>query len=521
MPQIPLFVSSAKAGSASNGSFSVDFQPPLELPETAKNATIQVQQMSVPYTAPNITTKNNVLVVNLPNINRSDIRKLPGSTTTNQRFAITIPPALYTLEDLEAAINKEINHTVSHTGGTAFYKRAVAVTHKTVNADGTDGNDITADPVANWLSFVPDFATNRLHIRLNYEHSSILFSDSGCTMASTLGFSSDILTTAEEYIQLATTPISVDIMWRLKITDAFQQFSVTLPANPTRGYTTAQIKDDLNTLVGDYLYTNHSVGPTLSPFNVMIASLIVRPGDEPNTYKVKMTYTDQTLVMVRGSMYDTTTDTTSLPRGQLRAGLANPSFAGGIMAMSAGFQHIGNPYEFQNNYLAALLNPVADAATGGTTSDTSVSERQTGLFLISCGFAAPGLEIPQPDVDSMYASGMSFFHNVGNLHDAEAGTEPHIDSVTEIGLAVEPIVVGPRDTSGKTSGTLARFVIPKGSRPGDVLAFESANPTRVSVQNFVGTDINRLTFRLVDQHNDPISDLAGEHFSAVVLFSYD
>ena len=63
--------------------------------------------------------------------------------------------------------------------------------------------------------------------------------------------------------------------------------------------------------------------------------------------------------------------------------------------------------------------------------------------------------------------------------------------------------------------------ITKGSRPGDVLAFESANPTRVSVQNFVGTDINRLTFRLVDQHNDPISDLAGEHFSAVVLFSYD
>jgi hypothetical protein len=53
------------------------------------------------------------------------------------------------------------------------------------------------------------------------------------------------------------------------------------------------------------------------------------------------------------------------------------------------------------------------------------------------------------------------------------------------------------------------------------MAFESANPTRVIVQNFVGTDINRLTFRLVDQHNDPISDLAGEHFSAVVLFSYD
>eukprot|EP01047_Picozoa_sp_COSAG01_P124065 COSAG01_NODE_53028_length_342_cov_0.728395_1_plen_49_part_10 len=48
MPQIPLFVSSAKAGSTSNGSFSVDFQPPLELPETAKNATIEVTQLTCP-----------------------------------------------------------------------------------------------------------------------------------------------------------------------------------------------------------------------------------------------------------------------------------------------------------------------------------------------------------------------------------------------------------------------------------------------------------------------------------------
>ena len=50
---------------------------------------------------------------------------------------------------------------------------------------------------------------------------------------------------------------------------------------------------------------------------------------------------------------------------------------------------------------------------------------------------------------------------------------------------------------------------------------QTSNPTKVSVQSFVGTDINRLTFRLVDQHNDPVTDLQGEHFSAVALFSYD
>jgi hypothetical protein len=143
------------------------------------------------------------------------------------------------------------------------------------------------------------------------------------------------------------------------------------------------------------------------------------------------------------------------------------------------------------------------------------------MFLIACGFAAPGNEITQPDVDNTYGSGLSFFHNVANLHDAEAQTAPHIDSVTEIGLAVEPIVQGPRDTSGKTSGTLARFVIPKGSQPGDVLAFEADNPTRVSVQRYTGAEISQLTFRLVDQHNSPITDLAGEHYSAVVVFSWE
>ena len=108
-----------------------------------------------------------------------------------------------------------------------------------------------------------------------------------------------------------------------------------------------------------------------------------------------------------------------------------------------------------------------------------------------------------------------------DMHIATAATAAHIDSLTEVGLAVEPVVQGPRDTSGKVSGTLARFVIPGGASPGDVLAFESPNPTQVSVQAFVGQDINRLTFRLVDQHNDSITDLAGEHYSAVVLFSYD
>ena len=106
MPQIPLFVSSAKASANSTGSFSINFQPPLELPATAKNATIEVQQMSAPYTSPNISAAlgNNQLVVQLPNSARDGFLTLPNSATPH-RSVITIPSGLYGLDALEAEIN--------------------------------------------------------------------------------------------------------------------------------------------------------------------------------------------------------------------------------------------------------------------------------------------------------------------------------------------------------------------------------------------------------------------------------
>jgi hypothetical protein len=196
MPQIPLFVSSAKAGSTSNGSFSVNFQPPLELPETAKNATIEVQQMSVPYTTPNISAArgNNTVVIQIPNKTRDDFVYRPGSTTERLEVVCTIPDGLYTLDALQAEWNRQINLATVHAGSAAFNHRETAVTLKTVDTDGTDGADILADPVPSWLTFKPDFVKNRLHIKLNYTHSSILFTDARSTLGATLGFTSDILT---------------------------------------------------------------------------------------------------------------------------------------------------------------------------------------------------------------------------------------------------------------------------------------------------------------------------------------
>ena len=173
---------------------------------------------------------------------------------------------------------------------------------------------IQQDPIPNFLTFKPDFATNRLHIKLNYTHSGLLFSDLRCTIASTLGFSDDMLVTTERYVGLEATAITVDIMWRKATNQAWSQFAATLPAQPSRGYTATQIKNDLNTIVEDYLYQNHQVGPATSPWNAMISNIQVLPGTQPHTYQIKTDYTNETLVKVRGDMYDNT-DTSSLPNG--------------------------------------------------------------------------------------------------------------------------------------------------------------------------------------------------------------
>ena len=521
MPQIPLFVSSAKAGTASNGSFSVNFQPPLELPETAKNATIQVQQMSVPYTTPNISAArgNNTVVIQIPNKTRDDFVYRPGSTTERLEVVCTLPDGLYTLDALQAEWNRQINLAATDAGSAAFNHRETAVTRKTVDADGTDGADILADPVPNWLQFKPDFVKNRLHIKLNYTHSSILFTNARSTLGATLGFTSDILTSTELYPYLTTNAITVDLLYRGTTSAAWSQTSLTLPA-AAAGYDVTKIRTDLNALGKTFLLNKGFSGAV---FNQFIASIEVAPLDA-ESITVMLTYTDATLVKLKGDTSDTTSDLSALAAGQLRTGLPNPAFIDNTAGSS-----LGNPYQTHGGYAHSLKNTVF--AADGTTFDSTDSERYLFAFLGSIGALSPGVESVVPLLRKFYTGGENPFELLvltattwtqsTNTHDGEAATAAHIDSITEIGLAVEPIVQGPRDTSGKVSGTLARFVIPGGAQPGDVLAFESANPTRVDIQAFVGQDINRLTFRLVDQHNDPVSDLAGEHFSAVVLFSYD
>ena len=64
MPQVPLFVSSA-GEATQNGSTTIRFQQPLEIPAGAKDATVHVSTATVPYTMPNVTAETNTLVVTI------------------------------------------------------------------------------------------------------------------------------------------------------------------------------------------------------------------------------------------------------------------------------------------------------------------------------------------------------------------------------------------------------------------------------------------------------------------------
>ena len=209
------------------------------------------------------------------------------------------------------------------------------------------GAAVALDDVPNWCTLIPDYETNRLHIRLNYPGSAIFFSDPLCTLGSVLGFTSDLNTTSETLKMLETESIGLDILWRTGLTDDkgdaldYSQFSITIPALAS-GYTAASLVTKINELVHDHLYMNEGIFQT-SPWDAMIASLeVTASGISAGEFHVKLTYTNANLVRIRGSMETSEVDTSGLSRGQLRAGLSatsamvNPEFHSAVS--------MGNPY---------------------------------------------------------------------------------------------------------------------------------------------------------------------------------
>ena len=282
-----------------------------------------------------------------------------------------------------------------------------------------------------------------------------------------------------------------------------------------------------------------------SPFNAMVATMEFQPCDQQDVHTSQSTYTNAGLVRLRGGVDSTDLTSFSLPNGILRSDLPTDSDTNMVDSMS-GRQNgdyvclesnatldwtqvdltdltgdvsvIGNPYKSNLNYWNALLHPIIE--DDGETQDINypfVNEVRAARFLGASRLLRPG--------DLQHWDGSTYPHdrveNVHNMHVATAELTANFASVTEIGLAIEPLVQGPRDTGGKPSRTLARFVIPATAEIGSVMAFETANPVRVDVSRFVGQDLNNLRFRLVDQNNNEISDLQGDSWAAMVVINYE
>jgi len=373
-------------------------------------------------------------------------------------------------------------------------------------------------------------------VHLNYNHSAILFGNTNSTLGSVLGFDYDIKTTDVVFDALTSTSVNLDILYRESESDEgggedeWGQVSITIPTIATP--TTALLISTINTLVADELAEEGSQYDGVSPYNAMIHSINVKPVN--GNISVKLTYTNGNLVRIKGhtTLDDTGADVSALDPGQLRSGLPTDSFIGGGFGVGQGggpWAHFGNPYKYEYGYLHALAYPIASSMAGAGEHAPSTAEKRTHDFIVALG--ADQLN-NVGDTGQGYRSMISVVTPNANMstwllaQDVHEATMPathaaNIGKVTEVGLAVEPLVAGARDTGGKSCGTLARFVIPKGSDPGDILGLETVNPTRVDIQRFVDQEISDLTFRLVDQHNDSITDLAGEDFSAVVVISHD
>lgn len=163
--QINFLASSDPTNGASNISsggdqFSVQLQDGIKVPRDAHNVQVSLQESTVWWTIPNITTGvNDKFYITAPR----------ASDDALTAYTITIPQGLYDLSALNDAILRELEN---------------------------DGAKTTPNPVVNLLA---DDATSKVEIRVNYANIDIDFTQTD-TFRDILGFNSQNLTNG------ATTP---------------------------------------------------------------------------------------------------------------------------------------------------------------------------------------------------------------------------------------------------------------------------------------------------------------------------
>ena len=95
-----------------------------------------------------------------------------------------------------------------------------------------------------------------------------------------------------------------------------------------------------------------------------------------------------------------------------------------------------------------------------------------------------------------------------------------LDKVTEVGIACNPLIKGGVTSAGQpAAGVLARFQI-EGS-PGAVMTFKPNTVIKSDISQFIGTSVDKLSFSLVDQDSNQITDLQEEHWAAVMVVEFD
>jgi len=153
-----LFSSDAKNGAtniSNNGDrFEVQFQDGLKIPSNAVNVQVSLQESSIWWVIPNITSGvNSEFYITAPR----------ASDDALTAYQISVPTGLYDLSALNDTIQRELENA---------------------------GAKISPDPVCTLL---PDDATSRAEIRVAYANTEIDFTQSD-TFRDILGFNSQILT---------------------------------------------------------------------------------------------------------------------------------------------------------------------------------------------------------------------------------------------------------------------------------------------------------------------------------------
>ena len=201
------FLSSAVSEDVNVGHtrFRVGLEPPMKI--EGNSARMFVHSATVPYTFPNITVSNNQLIVDV------------GPSTAT----ITVPVGVYSLQDLEDAINEQVNAHM-HTEGLALL------------ADGAGKAD--------FVKLEPNARLNRVEATFAHVGTGMDCSKTGSTLRTILGFDA-LIGYAEPVITVsAEAPLSVSVT----VTTDKETSTVTATAN-NGTHTASQLLTEINGVV--------------------------------------------------------------------------------------------------------------------------------------------------------------------------------------------------------------------------------------------------------------------------------